>query len=147
MENWMIQATLSTTIVNEFLGTTKVQRDKWIRAFWNYVDKNPDTGEILRRWQKAGCDPRNIVISIHRYVFGYLNKLNADRKKRKKKIKNILTAAIRSLRDLEALYRLYNQFDAANRIANEAKLAQDASSRIDSAFNTKRLGSSRSWTD
>jgi len=143
----MIQPTLSTSIVNEFSGTTKDQRDKWIRAFWRHVDENPDSAKILRGWQKSGCDLRSIAISIHRYVFGYLSKLDADRKVRKKKAKNILTAAVRSLRDLEALYRLYNQFEAAARIANEVKFAQDALSRSGSAFGTKRLGVGRSWSD
>jgi hypothetical protein len=143
----MIQTTLSTAIVNEFSGTTKVQRDKWSRAFWKYLDENPDIGEILRGWQKAGCDPRNISISIHRYVFGYLSKLDADRKERKKKTERRLTAAVRASSGLEELNRFYGQFDAANRTANEARLAQDALSRIDSAFSTKRLGTSRSWSD
>jgi hypothetical protein len=143
----MIQTTLSTAMVNEFSGTSKVQRDKWSRAFWKYLDENPETGGIMRGWQKAGCDPRNIAISIHRYVFGYLRKLDADRKQRMKKAKDILTAAVRTSRDLIELYRLYEQFDAADRIANELRLTQDALSRTDSAFSTKRLGLSRSWTD
>jgi hypothetical protein len=111
------------------------------------LDENPDTGEILRRWQKAGCDPRNIAISLHRYVFGYLRKLDADRKERKKKTRSCLTSAARSLHNLEEHYRLYGQFGAAARIANEAKIAQDALSRLNPAFSTKRLGFSRSWTD
>jgi hypothetical protein len=94
----MIQTTLSTAIINEISGTTKVQRDKWSRAFWKYLDENPDTGEFVRGWQKAGCDPRNIAVSMHRYVFGYLSKLDADRKERKKKSKDILTAAVQSIR-------------------------------------------------
>lgn len=143
----MMHSTLSTAIVNEFSGTTKVQRDKWSRAFWKYLDENPDTGEILRGWQKAGCDPRNIAISIHRYVLGYLSKLDMDRKERKKKTKDILTAAVRSSREREELFRIYNQFDAADRMANEARPLQDALSRIESAFGTKRLGFSRSWSD
>jgi len=143
----MIQTNLSTAIGNEISGTTKVQRDKWSRAFWKYLDENPDTGEFVRRWQKAGCDPRNIADSIHRYVLGYLSKLDADRKERKKKSKDILTAAVRSLHDLEELYRLYSQFDAAERMANEASTIEDALRRIDSAFSTKRLGFSRSWSD
>ena len=35
------------------------------------LDENVDTGEIVHRWQNAGCDPRNIAISIHRYVMTY----------------------------------------------------------------------------
>jgi hypothetical protein len=111
------------------------------------LDEYPNTGEILRRWQKAGCNPRNIAVSIHRYVIGYSSKLNADRMERKKKTKGILTGVVRSWRDLEEFYRFCDQFDAAIRIAKEIRLVQDALSRVDSAFRTKRLGSSRSWTD
>jgi hypothetical protein len=143
----MIQTTLSIAMVNEFSGTSKVERDKWSRAFWKYLDENSDAGEILRRLEKAGCNPGNIAISIHRYVIGYLSKLDADRKKRKKKTKDILTAAVRASLDLEEHNRFYGRFDTADRNANEARLAQDALSRIDSAFSTNRLGSSRSWTD
>jgi hypothetical protein len=143
----MIHTALSIAVVNKFSGTSKVQRDKWSRAFWKYMDKNPDAGEMLRGWQIAGCNPRNIAISIHRYVFGYLKNLNADRRKRKEKAKDILTTVVRSSHDPEELYRLYGQFDAANRIANEARLAKDALSRIDAAFSTKRIGFSRSWSD
>jgi len=142
----MNQTSFATAIVDEFSGTTKVQRDKWIKAFWRYLDENSDTGEIVRRWQKAGCDPRNIAISIHRYVIGHSSKLHAHRKQRKNKAEEILTSAVRSFRDLETLYRVYDQIDDANRIADEARLAQGTLSRIASAFNTKRLGVSRSWT-
>lgn len=142
----MNQTPLSTVLVNELSGTTKVQRDNWIIAFWQYLDENTDTGDIVRRWQTAGCDPRNIAMSIHRYVIGYSSELDAHRKERKKKTTDILTAAVPSLRDLEALYRVYDQV-AAVRIANEARLAQEALSRVDYAFGTKRLGSSRSWSD
>jgi hypothetical protein len=143
----MDQTSLSTANINELSVTTKVQRDEWIKAFWQYLDGNTDTGEILRRWQKAGCDPRNIAISVHRYVIGYLSKLDADRQKHKKRTKGIFMAAVLSLRDLGDLYRFYGRFDAADRITTEARLVQDELSRIDSAFSTKRLGSSRSWTD
>jgi hypothetical protein len=143
----MDQTSLSTANINELSGTTKVQRDEWIKTFWQYLDVNTDTGEILRRWQKAGCDPRNIAISVHRYVIGYLSKLDADRRKRKKRTKGIFTAAVLSSRDLGELYRFHGRFDAADRITTEARLVQDALSRIDCAFSTKRLGSSRSWTD
>ncbi len=143
----MNQTSFATAIVNEFSGTTKVQRDKWFKSFWQYLDDNPNTAEIVRRWQKAGCDPRNIAISIHRYVIGHSSKLHVHRKERKKKAKEILTSAVRSFRDLETLYRVYDQVEAANRIADETRLARGALSRIKSAFNTKRLGVSRSWTD
>jgi hypothetical protein len=143
----MNQTSFSTSIVDEFSGTTKAQRDEWMRAFWKFLDKNPNTGAIVRRWQKAGCDPRNIAITIHRYVIGYTSELNAHRKERLKKAKAILTAAVRSFRDLETLFRGYNQIDAADRIANEASVAEEALSRIKFALNTKRLGVSRSWTD
>jgi hypothetical protein len=66
----MNQTPFSIETVNEFSGTTKV------------LDENPDTGKIVRHWQKAGCDPKNIAITIHRYVIGYLSKLNAHRKER-----------------------------------------------------------------
>jgi hypothetical protein len=39
--------------------------------------------KILHRWQKGGCDLRNVAISIHRYRFGHLNKLAAYRKLRR----------------------------------------------------------------
>ena len=119
----MNQRSFATAIVNEFSGTTKVQRDKWFKSFWQYLDENPDTGEIVHRWHKAGCDPRNIAISIHRYVIGYSSKLNAQRKERKQKTRQTLTSALRSLRDLESLYRLYDQIEAADRVANEARVA------------------------
>jgi hypothetical protein len=143
----MNQTSFSTVIFNELSGTTKTQRDNWIRAFWQHLDENVDTGEIVHRWQNAGCDPRNIAISIHRYVMTYSLMLSADRKERKKKTKDILTSAVSSLRDLETLYRFYGQVHAANRIANELGLTQDMLSRIDSGFDTKRFGVSRSWSD
>lgn len=143
----MNQESFSTVTFEELSGTTKVERDNWIKAFWRYLDQHSDIGQIMRRWQKAGCDPRTIAITIHRYVIGYLFKLNEQRKERKKEATKILTGAVRSLRDLETLYRFYGQVDAADRIANEARVAQEALSRVESAFNTKRLGVSRSWTD
>jgi hypothetical protein len=143
----MHQTSFAIANVNEFSGATKVQRDKWSKAFWQYLDENPDTGEIVRRWQKAGCDPRNVAITIHRYVIDYSSKLNAQRKEREKKARETLTTALRSLRDLETLYRFYDQVEAADGVADEARRAQEALSRIKFAFNTKRLGVSRSWTD
>ena len=77
-------------------GYDEVPRDKWIKAFWQYLDKNSAAGEMIRRWQKAGCDPRKVAISIHRFVIGYSSKLNAPRKERKKRAKRILTAAVRN---------------------------------------------------
>lgn len=111
------------------------------------MDQNPEAGQIVRRWKKAGCDPRNIAITIHRYVIGFSNKLLADRKKRKKETRKTLAAAIRSLHDLEDLYRNYEQHADADRIATERKLLEERLSRIALAFGTKRLGTSRSWTD
>lgn len=143
----MSQTSFSTAIVDEFSGTTKDQRDKWIKAFWQRLDENPDNGAIVRRWQKAGCDPRKIAITIHRYVIGYSSKLNAQRKERREKAEETLKTAVQTLRDLETLYRVYDQVEAADRIANEARVAQEVLARVKSAFNTKRLGVSRSWTD
>jgi hypothetical protein len=137
----------STASFDKLSGTKKIQRDNWSAAFWQYLDQNPEAGQIVHRWQKAGCDPRNIAFTIHRYVFGYSNKLIADRKKRKKKIKKILAAAIRSLRDLEDQYRIYGQHADADRFAKEKKLLEEQLSRIPLAFGTKRFGTSRSWTD
>ena len=137
----------STASLDQHSGTTKIQRDKWWAGFWRYLDQNPEVGQIVRRWQKAGCDPRNIAITIHRYVVGYSNKLLADRKKRKKKTKKILAAAIRSLHELEDLYRVYEQHADADHIAKERKLLEERLTRIKLAFGTKRLGTSRSWTD
>jgi hypothetical protein len=142
----MNQASFSTAIVDEFSGTTKAQRDEWMRAFWKFLDTNPNTGAILRGWQKAGCDPRKIALSIHRYVVNS-STLNAHRKAREKKAKEILPAAVRCLRDLETLYRVYEQLDAANRIVNEIRFAEQTFSQTKLAFNTKRLGVSRSWID
>jgi len=51
------------------------------------------------------------------------------------------------LRDLETLYRVYEQLDAANRIVNEIRFAEQTFSQTKLAFNTKRLGVSRSWID
>ena len=51
--------------LDELSGTTKVQRDKWWKAFWQYLDENQDAGKIVRRWQRAGCDPRKLGV-----VFG-----------------------------------------------------------------------------
>lgn len=137
----------TTANVNEWSGTSKAQRDKWIKAFWQYLDQNSGTGGIVRRWQKAGCDPRNIALAIHRYVIGSSSKLDEQRKKRGKKARKILKAARRAFLDLETFYRSYEQFGAADRIANEAKAVQETLSRVGSAFGTKRLGVSRSWTD
>lgn len=132
---------------DERSGTRKIERDKWWAAFWQYLDENPDVGRIVHRWQKAGCDPKRIAITIHRYVIGYSNKLLADSKKRKKKTKKILTAAIRSLPALENLSRLYEQHEEADRFAKERKLLEGRLLRIPLAFGTKRLGVSRPWTD
>jgi hypothetical protein len=111
------------------------------------LDEHSDAGAIVRRWQKAGCDPRNVAVAVHRYVAGYTTKLNAQREERKKRTSTTLKDASRSLGDLEKLYRDHDQVDAANRIAGEIGIVQETSSRIPSAFNTKRLGVSRSWTD
>jgi hypothetical protein len=138
---------LSNASFDERSGTRKIERDKWWAAFWRYLDENPDVGQIVRRWQKAGCDPRNIAIPIHRYVIGYSNRLLVDRKKRKKRTRKVLAAAIRSLVDLEDLCRLYEQYEDADRFAKERKLLEERLSRIPLAFGTKRLGISRPWTD
>jgi|HubBroStandDraft_2_1064218.scaffolds.fasta_scaffold05794_4 hypothetical protein len=132
---------------DERSGTRKIEWGKWWAGFWRYLDENPEVGQIVRRWQKAGCDPRNIAITIHRYVIGYSNKLLVDRKKRKKRTKKVLAAAIRSLVDLEDLYRLYEQREDAERCAKERKLLEERLLRIPLAFGTKRLGTSRPWTD
>jgi hypothetical protein len=110
---------------DERSGTRKIEWGKWWAGFWRYLDENPEVGQIVRRWQKAGCDPRNIAITIHRYVIGYSNKLLVDRKKRKKRTKKVLAAAIRSLVDLEDLYRLYEQREDAERCAKERKLLEE----------------------
>lgn len=138
---------LSSASFDKRSGTRKIERDKWWAAFWRYLDENPDVGQIVRRWQKAGCDPRNIAITIHRYVIGYSNKLLVDRKKRKKRTRNVLVAAIRSLVDLEDLCRLYEQREDAERFAKERKLLEERLLRIPLAFGTKHLGTSRPWTD
>jgi hypothetical protein len=138
---------LSSASFDKRSGTRKIERDKWWAAFWRYLDENPDVGQIVRRWQKAGCDPRNIAITIHRYVIGYSNKLLMDRKKRKKRTRKVLAAAIRSLVDLEDLCRLYEQHEDADCFAKERKLLEERLSRIPLAFGTKRLGISRPWTD
>jgi len=137
----------STASFDELSGTKKIQRDKWWAAFWQYLDQNPEAGQVVRRLQKAGCNPSNIAIVIHRFVIGFSNKLLADRKKRKKKTKKILAIAIRSLHALEDLHRIYEQHADADRIAKERKLLEERLSRIKLAFGTKRLGTSRSWTD
>jgi len=137
----------STESIDELSSTTKIQRDKWWAAFWRHLDQNPEAGQIMRRWQKAGCDPRKIAIVIHRFVTGYSDKLLVDRKKRKKKAKKYFAAAIRSLHNLEDLYRIYEQYAEADRIAKERKLLEERLSRIALAFGTKRFGTSRSWTD
>jgi hypothetical protein len=131
----------------EFSGTTKLERDNWIKAFWRYLDGHSDIGQIMRRWQKAGCDLRTIAFAIHRYVTDCSSKLNEQRKERKKETKKILAAAVQASRDLETLYRFHGQVDAADRIASNARVVQEALSRVEAAFNTKRLGVSRSWTD
>ena len=141
----MNQSSFSTAVVDEFSGTTKAQRDEWSRAFQKYLNENPQTREIVQRWQIAGCDPRKIALSIHLYVVNPSTP-NAHRKAREKKAKEILPAAVRCLRDLKELYRVFEQIDAANRIANEIRFAEQALSRSTLAFNTKRLGVSRPWT-
>jgi hypothetical protein len=132
---------------DELSGTTKIQRERWWAAFWQYLDRNPGVGQLVHGWQQAGCDPRNIAVAIHRFVTGCSNKLHADRKKRKKITLKILAAAIRSLQDLEELDRIYEQHPEADRIAVERKLLEERLSRVKFAFDTKRLGTSRSWTD
>jgi hypothetical protein len=141
----MNQTSFSIAIVDEFSGTTKAQRDEWRRAYRKYLDENPNTRAIVQRWQIAGCDPRKIALSIHLYVVNS-STLNAQRKAREKKAKEILLAAVRCLSDLETLYRVFEQLDAANRIANEIRFAEQTLLRSKLAFNTKRLGVSRPWT-
>jgi len=138
---------LSNARFDERSGTSEIEREKWWEAFWQYLDENPDVGQVVRRWQETGCDPRKIAITIHRFVIGYSNKLLADRKKRKKKARKVLAAGIRSLRDLENLSRLYEQHEEADRFAKERKLLEERLSRIPLAFGTKRVGVSRPWTD
>jgi hypothetical protein len=132
---------------DETFGVTKLQTDTWAKAFWKYLDDNPETGEIVRRWRKAGLDITKISGALHRYVVGYTSKLNAERKARGKRTRAILRSALRALTDLEKLYRDYEQIDAANRIANERTLIENTLSKVPNAFSTKRLGVSRSWTD
>lgn len=134
------------TRIDELSGTTKAQRDGWSRAFWRYLDQNPKVGEIVRRWQRAGCDPRKLAVTIHRYVI-YPAKLSQQRKERGKRAKKILKAAVRSLGDLENFYRACDQNEAADRIAAESERANELLSQSRHAFRTKRLGVSRSWTD
>lgn len=128
-------------------GTNKAQREKWWKAFWRCVAKDSNAAEILLRWRSAGCDPRNITATIHRYVSGWARLLDEPRRTRGKKVKRILTATVRPLRDLEAFYRSCNQAAAADRIAKEANQVNELLSRSRRAFSTKRLGISRSWTD
>jgi hypothetical protein len=138
---------LSSASFDKRSGTRKIERDKWWAAFWRYLDENPDDGQIVRRWQKAGCDPRNIAITLHRYVIGYSNKLLVDRKRRKKRTRKVLAAAIRSLVDLEDLGRLYEQHEDADRYAKEKSFLKSGYRVSPLAFGTKRLGVSRPWTD
>jgi hypothetical protein len=132
--------------LDELSCTTKVQRDKWWKAFWQYLDENPEAGKIVRRWQRAGCDARKLGVTIHRYMSNP-TRLLEHRKERGKRVKRTLTAAVRALRDLETLYRACNQTAAADRIVKEANLVKELLSRRRLAFGTKRLGTSRSWTD
>jgi hypothetical protein len=125
----------STASFDELSGTKKIQRDNWWAAFWQHLDQDPEAGQIVHRWQKAGCDARTIAFTIHRYVFGYSNKLIAERKKRKKKTKKVLAAAIRSLRELEDLDRIYER----TRIASPKK-----GSFLKSDYRVSRLLSVRS---
>jgi len=143
----MTQASFAITNANVSSGITKVQWDRWVKAFRQYLVENSDTAEILLRWQKAGCHPRTIVMSILQYVSGYSSERRARRNEHKKVAKKIIRAGVRSFRQLERLYLVYNQVEAANRIAEEARLAQEMLSRIESAFKAKRLGVSRSWAD
>jgi len=136
----------SATNLDDFSSTTKVQRDKWWEAFWQYLDQNPEAGKIVRCWQSAGCDPRKLAVTIHRYV-SYSDRLLEERKERGKRVVRILRAAVRPLRDLETLYRASNQTAAANRIVKEANLVEELLWQSKIAFSTKRLGTSRSWTD
>lgn len=143
----MTQASFAIANVNASADTTKIQWDNWFKAFRQYLDENPDTREILLRWQKSGCKPTAIAISIYQYVVDRSSERRARRKELARTAKNILPAAILSFRQLESLYRVYGMEEAADRIADEARLAKDTWSRIKSGLKAKRLGVSRSWAD
>jgi hypothetical protein len=132
---------------NRLSGTTKRQRNKGLKTFWFYLDKNPETGNIVRRWKRNGCDPTNIAITIQRYVLGYSSRLNAQRKERGRVTKRTLLKALSSLRDLAKLYRSYGQLELVASIENDRKLVRRLLSKTGAAFSTKRLGISRSWSD
>jgi hypothetical protein len=131
---------------DEYSGTTNAERDEWWRDFWQLVDQDPELSRAIRRWQRAGCDVGNIAVAMHRYV-AYPNKLNEQRKERGKRARKILNAGVRALRDLESVHRAYGQNAEADRIAEEATRTEALLSRAKSAFSTKHLGTSRSWTD
>jgi len=143
----MTQASFAIANVNASSDTTKIQWDNWSKAFRQYLDENPDTREILLRWQKSRCNLSAIARSIYRYVVDGSSERRARRKERMRTAKNILPAAILSFRQLEALYRVYSMEEAADRIADDARVAKETWSRIKSRLKAKRLGVSRSWTD
>ena len=131
--------------LDDLSGSTKVEREKWWQGFWNYLDQHPETGDIVRRWQAAGCDPIKLALAIQRYVTNPPDL--RDRKLREKWFKRTLTGALPKLRDVETVYRYYKQTPSADRIAQETVEILNLLSRRKLAFNTKRLGISRSWTD
>lgn len=48
-----MQSKLSTASSEEPSGAKTFERDKWLKAFRQYLKENPDAEEILRRWQKS----------------------------------------------------------------------------------------------
>ena len=118
----MTKASFAIANVNASSDTTKIQSDIWLKAFRQYLDEDPGTREILLRWQKSRCNLSAIARSIYRYVVDGSSERRARRKERMRTAKNIFPAAILSFRQLEAFYRVSEMEEAADRIADDARL-------------------------
>lgn len=143
----MTKASFAIANVNASSDTTNIQSDIWFKAFLRYLDENPDTREILLRWKKSRCNLSAIVRAIYRYVVDGSSERRARLKERMRTAKNIFPAAILSFSLLEAFYRVSYMEEAADHLADEARVAKETWSRIKSRLKAKRLGVSRSWAD
>lgn len=137
----------SPPTVGEATGTTKADRDLWWKSFWQAVDEDPETREMVRTWQSAGCDPRQIAVAMHSYVTEGTKVLNDERRERGRRAKNVFTGFAESAKEMEALHRAYGRDTEADRFAAESASADQLTARAEIAYETKRLGVSRSWTD
>jgi len=122
----------------------KLKRSSWWSAFWKYLDAHPELGATVRKWQSAGCDPRDIAVTMHLFVSQDTWILDQRRSRRKLAEKTLRTAA-EALAELAEFYRGQKLATDADRVQREADLTMYRLSRVPEAYGTKRLGYAQNW--